>query len=117
VSSVAYRCTDSPEDPMDVPGSSLVVPTHTALHTVWRIPRNSLNWLNCCCKSSDGNLQSCSHLYSISTSAYQTSSYFTVQTFDFARSYETTIMMQCQATLDVFATGIKLEAASASKYG
>ena len=27
------------EDPKDIPGSSLDVPQHTALHSVWRIPR------------------------------------------------------------------------------
>ena len=41
LSSVAYRCPDSPEDPWDIPGSSLVVPPHTALQAVRRIPRTS----------------------------------------------------------------------------
>ena len=41
MSSVAYRCPDSPEDPFDIPGSSLGVLSHTGPHAVRRIPWTS----------------------------------------------------------------------------
>ena len=41
MSSVAYNCPDSLEDPLDILGSSLGVSSDTGLHAVQRIPWTS----------------------------------------------------------------------------